>query len=193
MSAEVVRIAPDSWQRLRELRLEALRQSPEAFGSTFEQESLWTESEWRQVADGVAYLVVSRDGQDLAMMSIENLDDDYGATCWIGGCWTRPTERGRGHLSLMLDYVDKHSLEEHWSIQGLFVLTHNTNAIAAYEHLGFKRKGSIRSDPLHPDATYQRMHRLAPGFKLNLSIRVAIWRKRLKNVIPEILRRIRRN
>ena len=191
VSAEIVRIAPDSWERLRDLRLEALRESPEAFSNTFAQESLWTESVWRQSVGDVAYLVVSRDDQDLALVSIENLDGDYGATCWISGCWIRPDERGRGLLNVILEYIDEHSLEENWSVQGIGVLTHNTNAIAAYEHLGFKRKGSIRSDRLHPDAAYQRMLRLTPGFEFDWSTRVAIWRKRLRFVIPEILRRIR--
>lgn len=70
MSVEVVRIETDAWQRLRLLRLEALQQDPEAFTKTWEQESTWTESQWRRAATDSTYLVVARDGQDVSMMAI---------------------------------------------------------------------------------------------------------------------------
>ena len=47
MSVEVVRIDAASWERLRALRLESLRESPQAFGGTFESEAQRSELEWR--------------------------------------------------------------------------------------------------------------------------------------------------
>ena len=44
------RIRVDEWQELRELRLRALLDAPDAYGSTFEEESQEPESTWRDWA-----------------------------------------------------------------------------------------------------------------------------------------------
>ena len=161
MSVEVVRIDAASWERLRALRLESLRESPQAFGGTFESEAQRSELEWRHAIEHLTYLVVTQEGADLAFMSVENLEGDFGATCWIGGCWTRPEQRGRGHLGRLVSYVDEHARDEGWTVQGLGVWTHNTTAIAAYERLGFQKRGRRRTSSTHPGWSYQRMFRRA--------------------------------
>lgn len=43
----IVRLLPDEWYLYRDLRLEAVCNNPEAFGTTYEEELLTTEQEWR--------------------------------------------------------------------------------------------------------------------------------------------------
>ena len=52
------------------------------------------------------FLIASVDGQDAAIMYIEVLEGDFGATCWIGGCWSDPAYRGKGLFSEMMKFVD---------------------------------------------------------------------------------------
>jgi len=151
------------WERLRSIRLRALENNPEAFGGTAKSESRWSSSQWLATLTRATYLVVVDGDNDVAMMSIENLDGDFGATCWIGGCWTDPKARSRGCLSSMFALVDHHAHERGWTRQGLGVWVHNTVAIAAYEKLGFAVEGDIVPSTSHEGWFYQRMLRDSPA------------------------------
>lgn len=47
---QVRRIGPDEWALLRDMRLRALRDAPEAFGQTYEHAAAEPESEWHSAA-----------------------------------------------------------------------------------------------------------------------------------------------
>lgn len=150
-------IDPNEWQRLRSIRLQALTESGHAFGGTLEGESAESESEWRSKFIKNDFLIASVDGVDVAMMFIEVLDGDFGATCWIGGCWSNPKFRGKGVLSSMFRFIDQQ--DKDWKVQGLGVWTDNYNAIAAYEKLGFVKMGEDTASTRQPGKFYQRMIR----------------------------------
>jgi ribosomal protein S18 acetylase RimI-like enzyme len=156
-SVTVELIDPDQWSRLREIRLKALQINPEAFGGTFEKESAEDEAAWREKFNKNDYLIASVDGVDGAIMYIEVLDGDFGATCWIGGCWSDPQFRGKGLFSAMMKFVDQQ--DRGWDVQGLGVWTDNYSAIAAYEKLGFVKMGEDTASTRQPGKFYQRMIR----------------------------------
>ena len=153
-------IEPNEWQRLRSIRLQALTDSGHAFGGTFEGESAEDESVWRGKFEKNDFLIASIDGVDVAMMYIEVLDGDFGATCWVGGCWSNPDFRGKGLLRLMFEFIDQQ--DKDWKVQGLGVWTDNYNAIAAYEKLGFAKMGEDTESTRKPGMFYQRMIRKSP-------------------------------
>ena len=150
-------IDPNEWQRLRSIRLQALTESGPAFGGTLDGESAEDESAWRAKFEKNDFLIASIDGVDAAMMYIEILDGDFGATCWIGGCWSNPEFRGMGLLRSMFAFIDQHN--KAWKVQGLGVWTDNFNAIAAYEKLGFVKMGEDTASTRKPGKFYQRMIR----------------------------------
>jgi GNAT superfamily N-acetyltransferase len=150
-------IAPNEWQRLRSIRLQALSDSEHAFGGTFEVESTEDENTWRKKFEKLDFLIASVDGVDAAMLSVEVLNGDFGATCWIGGCWSNPEFRGKGLMRAMFIFIDEN--EKDWKIQGLGVWTDNYSAIAAYEKLGFIKMGEDTESTRKPGKFYQRMIR----------------------------------
>jgi ribosomal protein S18 acetylase RimI-like enzyme len=156
-SVTVELIDPDQWSRLREIRLKALQINPEAFGGTFEKESAEDEAAWREKFIKNDFLIASVDGVDGAIMYIEVLDGDFGATCWIGGCWSDPQFRGKGLFSAMMKFVDQQ--DRGWDVQGLGVWTDNYSAIAAYEKLGFVKMGEDTASTRQLGKFYQRMIR----------------------------------
>jgi GNAT superfamily N-acetyltransferase len=150
-------IEPNEWQRLRSIRLQALTESGHAFGGTFEVESAEDESAWRAKFEKNEFLIASVDGVDGALMYIEVLNGDFGATCWIGGCWSDPRFRGKGLMRAMFTFIDQQNKD--WKIQGLGVWTNNYSAIAAYEKLGFVKMGEDTESTRKPGMFYQRMIR----------------------------------
>ena len=150
-------IAPNEWQRLRTIRLQALTESGHAFGGTFEVESAEDETAWRAKFEKNDFLIASVNGVDGAMMYVEILDGDFGATCWVGGCWSDPRFRGKGLMRAMFTFVDRQNKE--WKVQGLGVWTDNYSAIAAYEKLGFVKMGEDTESTRKPGMFYQRMIR----------------------------------
>lgn len=159
MSMQVVVgiLTPDEWQRLRSIRLQALQESADAFGGTFEIESAEDETAWRAKFEKNDFLIASVNGVDAAIMSIEVLNGDFGATCWIGGCWSNPQFRGKGLLRQMFTFVDQQ--DKDWKVQGLGVWTDNYSAISAYEKLGFVKMGDDTESTRKPGKFYQRMIR----------------------------------
>jgi GNAT superfamily N-acetyltransferase len=150
-------LTPDQWQRVRAIRLRALEESGYAFGGTFEIESSEDEATWRLKFDKNDFLIASVAGVDAAMLYIEVLKGDFGATCWIGGCWSDPNFRGNGLMRAMFTYIDEQ--EKDWKVQGLGVWTDNFSAIAAYEKLGFVKMGEDTASTRQPGKFYQRMIR----------------------------------
>jgi RimJ/RimL family protein N-acetyltransferase len=159
MSRDVVveLLAPDEWQRLRSIRLEALTDSGHAFGGTYEAESAEDESTWRLKFEKNDFLIASVNGKDAAMLYIEILNGDFGATCWIGGCWSNPKFRGKGLMRALFTFIDRQ--DKDWKIQGLGVFTDNFSAIAAYEKLGFVKMGDDTASTRKPGKFFQRMIR----------------------------------
>jgi len=150
-------ITPNEWQRLRMIRLKALTESGHAFGGTFEAESAEDEATWRLKFEKNDFLIASVDGADAGMLYIEVLKGDFGATCWIGGCWSDPQFRGKGLMRAMFTYIDEQ--DKDWKVQGLGVWTDNYNAITAYEKLGFVKMGEDTASTRQPGKFYQRMIR----------------------------------
>jgi len=161
LNVSVEIIHANEWQRLRTIRLKSLSVNPEAFGGTYEIESAEDENAWREKFEKLDFLIASIDGVDAAMLSVEKLDGDFGATCWIGGCWSDPAYRGKGLLRAMMNFVDEQ--DRGWQVQGLGVWIDNYSAITAYEKLGFIKMGEDTPSTRQPGKFHQRMIRKSPN------------------------------
>lgn len=149
----------DQWQRLRDIRLRSLKESPDAFGGKFEIESTFTEDGWLDKIDKLDFLIASVNEVDIGLMSVEVLIGDHGATCWVGGCWSDPDYRGQGALRALFNFVDNHAIEQGWQRQGLGVWIDNYSAIAAYKAIGFIDAGHKQPSERQPGRFYIHMVR----------------------------------
>jgi ribosomal protein S18 acetylase RimI-like enzyme len=135
--SEVRRLEPDDWEAFRDIRLRALADSPDAFGSTRERERAYTEDDWRQRLSGPVAVV--EDPEPVAVGGVFlNADVPH-----VWGMWTDPAHRGRGHARQILDEV----LPPDRTAQ-LDVNVNNPGARAAYERYGFVGTGVL--EPLRP-------------------------------------------
>jgi GNAT superfamily N-acetyltransferase len=122
---EVSLLSKDEWERLRDIRLRALKENPEAFGADFNEVQSRTKDGWLKDYNKEDYLVASINGTDVGMLYVEVLNGDHGATCWIGGCWTDPAYRGKGVMRALFNYIDRNAIAKNWTRQGLGVWTDN--------------------------------------------------------------------
>ena len=143
---EVRRLGPDDWEDFRDIRLRALAESPDAFGSTLEREAELGEAEWRRRLVGPLYVV-----DDPRPVAVGGIFDNAG-TPHVWGMWTDPAHRGRGHARAILD-----ALIPPGTPAQLDVNIDNGDARTAYERYGFVGTGEL--EPLRPGSE-QRIERM---------------------------------
>jgi len=159
---DVYELTVNDWERLRTLRLASLADSPEAFGADYAAESELPREAWLERMANVRYYTALIEGHDMAVMSVDQFEGDFGANIWLGGCWVHPTVRGTGVMKAMINFIDSVAEERAWRCQGLGVWHDNYAAIAAYEKLGFTSQGEMQESTRQPGMYYQRMIRHSP-------------------------------
>jgi RimJ/RimL family protein N-acetyltransferase len=104
------RVEPDEWAALRDVRLSALADSPDAFGATLAEERRFDEARWRGWATGdgwpgaVATFVADDAGTFVGMATGHHPNDDP-AVAWLFAMWVRPERRDRGIGRALVDVV----------------------------------------------------------------------------------------
>jgi GNAT superfamily N-acetyltransferase len=141
----------DDWQALRDIRLEALRDAPTAFGSTYEQETLRAEAHW---CDRIAY-----GGTFLAFMPEVSATEPAGliggyhedpVTVELVSMYVRPRARGRGVGEALVATVINWASKRNAASVRLWVTETNAPARALYERCGFALTGERQPVPSHP-------------------------------------------
>ncbi len=143
---------PDQWRLYRDLRLNALKDSPEAFGSTYAQARLHSGSVWStRLADVCTDfdlpILVRVDGQaaGLAWGKIEPATRD---TAHLYQMWVAAEHRGVGAGMLLLERVISWARERGARQVLLAVTCGDSPARRMYERAGFSPVGE--PEPLRP-------------------------------------------
>jgi len=137
-------LAVDDWEILRDVRLRALKDSPAAYISTYEEVASWTESQWRDCF-ATAVWVVPRIGRRIIGVACSLRDDERPANeRYLESVWVERGHRRTGVLRAILRYLAE--LEPDVEDWFLWVLDGNAEARAVYERLGFEPTGE--SQPL---------------------------------------------
>ena len=135
------RLGPEDWSLYRRVRLEALREAPYAFGSTFEREARFDDETWRHRMGDRARFVATVDEEAAGTVSVGPSDVDRVAS--ITAMWVDPRFRGGGVGSqLVLRAVDW-ARENGFTRVLLWVAEGNEMADRLYARHGFVRTGSV--------------------------------------------------
>lgn len=144
----------DDWQRLRRLRLEALADTPMAFGQTTENALAMSEGDWRAYAgrgqDRHRTFVVAIDdatGEFVGMMG--GALDSNGGVPFLVAVYVSPQWRGtkKGVTDALLESIEDWARRFDNRLQ-LDVHEDNDRARAYYESRGFQLTGQTMPYPL---------------------------------------------
>ena len=138
----------NDWQALREIRLQALQDAPDAFASTYAREVAFDEDEWHRRA--------TRDGSFIAFLpevSPAGLGGGYLAasdTVELIAMFVRPQARGRGVGEAVIEAVAGWAIQKGATAVHLWVTETNKRARLLYERCGFTatdERQPLPSDP----------------------------------------------
>lgn len=160
MDYEVRRVTPADWLAFRELRLEALQDSPLAFTEQYAEARMLSDAQWRQRVTSAAsggegcLLVAERDGRLVATVGgfVEQEITEQ-ISVMVVGVYASPGHRGSGVAEpLLTGVVDWATTEAGAERIRLFVLAENERAQAFYRRCGFVATGGTMRYP--PDPRY---------------------------------------
>ena len=143
---DIKRLAADEGLRLRTIRLQALADAPDAFGSTYDEAAAWPLDSWTEQLQEIATFVAVVDGEDIGLVRGAR-DDLQPNTAWLISMWVSPEVRGQGVGEALIDAVVEWAQVSGARRVLLDVGDHNQPAIALYARKGFEPNGTIGSLP----------------------------------------------
>lgn len=139
-------IVPDDWLRWRRLRLNALREVPQAFSSTLAewQGSGDNEARWRARLTAVPFNVIaSLDGADAGTCSGTAPDNEI---VELISMWVAPFARGHGVSDTLFDAIVCWAQSQSALSVTLNVFEDNARAIALFARHGFADRGVVAAN-----------------------------------------------
>ena len=143
---EIQRLSIDEARRLRHIRLRALADTPDAFGSTYAEVAAHPLAEWSKQLQEIATFVAVHDGKDLGLVRCAS-DEHHHDTAWLISMWVTPEARGQGVGNALIDAVIECARSSGASRLLLDVGDYNQQAIALYARKGFQPNGQTGSLP----------------------------------------------
>lgn len=157
----IERLAASDWARLRAVRLRALADAPDAFGTTLAQDEGRPLEEWAaRLADQQgATFAASADGADIGVVTGHTLAAD-GNFAGLFGMWVAPSHRRLGVAGALVDAVVGWARDRRCSRLLLDVADANSGAVALYEKKGFRPTGVRGSLPAPRDQILEHQRSL---------------------------------
>ena len=157
-SVQIVPLMEQDWHRAKEIRLRALGDTPDAFGSTLADEECFTEADWRRrlIPDDRVTFVAVKNGQDVGLVVCAPFDG-LRDTAGLFSMWTAPEARRHGVGSALIRAVIAWAQVRGHQRLALDVADGNSAAIAVYAKMGFEPTGETGTLP--PPRTHITEHR----------------------------------
>jgi GNAT superfamily N-acetyltransferase len=141
MALVIRRLGPEEWPAYRAVRLRALRDTPEAFGSTAADAERLTPADWaRRLADRTTFVAAA--GQELVGLvsgAVHSAGEAELISMWVAPGWRRQGV-GRRLVDAVVDWAAAAGFER----LRLWVAIGNDAAERLYAERGFNRTGEVQ-------------------------------------------------
>jgi GNAT superfamily N-acetyltransferase len=143
---EIVRLGRGDEDRLRDIRLRALADAPQAFASTLAREQTFTRDVWTsRLTDAASVNLLAVENGEPVAMATGRLDDP--GTAHLLGMWVAPQARGGGVAARLIDAVTGWARDRGARHLVLWVTDVNRAARALYDKSGFRPTGERQPLP----------------------------------------------
>jgi GNAT superfamily N-acetyltransferase len=160
VSVIIRRAEIDDWRECRDIRLRALREEPQAYESTFEDERYLSDQQWRErLAGGSTFLAV--DHEIAVGMAVAVPQDD--SDMLIVAMYVVPDARGHGIAARLIDEIARMSAGRGASRLVLDVADGNLAAERSYRRYGFAPIGQRVPMRRKPSVSQTRLAYRLPG------------------------------
>jgi ribosomal protein S18 acetylase RimI-like enzyme len=137
------RLAPDEWAAYRVLRLRALEESPDAFGSTLAHERDRPDAEWasRLAPSSSDLPLVAELAGEAVGLAWGKIDATLPDTARLYQMWVAPAQRGLGVGRMLVDAAIEWAKASQMRRLALCVTCGDTAAMRLYARAGFRVVG----------------------------------------------------
>jgi GNAT superfamily N-acetyltransferase len=151
---EIRRIRADEGLALRGIRLRALADAPDAFGSTLAGALGYPEQEWHDRAErcatGDQVMFFAEEAGRLIGMARGSFEPEMPVTVELTSMWVEPEARGRGVARSLVEAIADWARSQGATRLQLWVTESNTPATALYRRFGFAPTGERQPLPSNP-------------------------------------------
>lgn len=140
MNIELCTVTADDWRVWRSVRLTALSDAPDAFGSSLHEWADAPEVRWRErlsIPGAIDLLAFDAGGNVPGGMVTGTPDQDHASRAELISMWVAPAVRGRGVASALITAVSRWAVGTGAATLALSVLPDNVAARRTYERNGF--------------------------------------------------------
>lgn len=162
--ADISALDPNQWELYKELRLLGLKESPLAFGKSYEEEVDMTDSEWierlERVQQGKSWLLFAFDGEKAVGMVGAYRDklQKFNHTVHVNSVYVHPDYRGQG-LGKLLMAALLERIESKAGIEKVKLMVTATQeaAIMMYSAFGFRNVGVQQKEMCYAGEYYDEV------------------------------------
>jgi len=137
---EIQRLSAVEGTRLRAIRLRALRDAPDAFGTTFEEAAAFPAETWAAQIEALATFIAVGEGADVGMVRGAP-DEQRSDVSWLISMWVAPEVRGQGAGEALIAALAQWARSRGSVELRLDVADQNAPAIGLYARSGFEPNG----------------------------------------------------
>lgn len=136
----VRRLGDDDWRALRNLRLAALEDSPDAFWAELHVEAAYSREQWRGFLRAALWFVADCGGERVGVVGVLP-DPEVPEERQVIGMWVAPQARRRGVADQLLAACARWARGQGLRALTLWVLEHNEPARELYCRHGYELTG----------------------------------------------------
>jgi ribosomal protein S18 acetylase RimI-like enzyme len=150
-------LTEDEWPVLRDIRLSALEDSPQAFLSSFAHEVAYNEGRWRREFVRGEWAVAVAADQVIGLLGATRESAMPSHECYLEYLWVWPETRRSGVASMLLrtalDRLRDSGVRTVW----LWILDGNDSAMRLYQGFGFQSTNERQRLPADPARSEERL------------------------------------
>jgi ribosomal protein S18 acetylase RimI-like enzyme len=164
----IIRLEPNDWQTLRDLRLNALLESPRSFLADLTEEQAYDEKLWQQELAKNVWIAAVIDSKKIGLAKL-NRSAPPDHSMHLEGLWVAPDTRGQGVGEQLVSALEGIAEEVGAVHLKLWVFVANRIARNLYERLGYNGPRRVQPIKANDRITFEvEYQKPLQGFKCHI-------------------------